>query len=131
MTGVEPLAVNGLAGYTATIAQTGRFLRLIVMAMPDHRLYRFLIVTPQQPTGQLSEDLRRMTYSFRALRAAERAVLEPLRLRLSRVRPGEGLDGLVDRMAPIPDARARFLLLNGLDEESVVTTGEQVRLIGE
>ena len=101
------------------------------MAMPDHRLYRFLIVTPQQPTGQISEDLRRMTYSFRALSAAEQAALKPLRLRLSRVRPGEGLNSLVNRMAPIPDARARSLLLNGLDEESVVTTGEQFRLIGE
>ncbi len=129
--GVETLTVNGLAGYTATIAQSDRFLRLIVIAMPDHRLYRFLIVTPQQPTGQLSEDLKRMTYSFRALNATERAALKPLRLRLSRVRPGEGLDSLVDRMAPIPDARARFLLLNGLDEEAVLTAGEQVRLVGD
>ncbi|WP_343564074.1 M48 family metalloprotease [Kiloniella sp. b19] len=129
--GIEAITVNGLEGYTASTRVKGRDFRLVVIRMPNEAVYRFRMITQGPQTYELSEELRRTTYSFRALTAREKAALKPLRIRLRTIRPGDTINSLVARMDVRHYARERFLVINDLPENAVLETGQLVKLIQE
>ncbi|MFQ5784637.1 MAG: M48 family metalloprotease [Alphaproteobacteria bacterium] len=130
---VEALTVNGMAAATGTARantrQGQRDVRAIVIRYDRTHLYRFLVITPPQITASMSEDLRRMTYSFRALSEAEARAVKPLRIRIHEVAAGETVDSLAARL-PFDDFRVeRFRVLNGLKPNEALRPGRLVKLI--
>ncbi len=133
--GVEALTVDGMPAATGTTRldtrQGPRDVRLVAIGFDDERVYRFLFVTPPALTDSLGPELRRTTYSFRRLSAAEAARLQPLRLRVHTVAAGETVQGLARRM-PFADYRLeRFRVLNGLAPGESLQPGERVKLVVE
>lgn len=133
--GVEAITVNGMAAATGQVSVDGRGgprdLRLVAIRYDDSTIYRMLFITPPKVTASLSRPLRETTYSFRKLSAGEAAALKPWRVVLHTVRPGETASVLAERM-PFPDYRLRrFLVLNGLSENSPLPAGRVVKLIAE
>ena len=132
---VESLTINGMAAATGQVTVSGRGgqrdLRLIAIRYDQSTVYRMLFATPPKLTAALSRPLRETTYSFRKLSAAEAAALKPWRLVLHKVRPGETSTALAARM-PFADYRLqRFLVLNGLSENTPLPAGGTVKLIAE
>ena len=132
---VEALEINGLpaaTGRTRARTRQGEFdVRLVAIRTGPGTIYRFQFVTPTNRTAALSEGLRRTTYSFRTLSAAEAAELKPQRIKIHQVRRGESVSSLANRL-PFSDLRQeRFLTLNGLGKGETLKAGQKVKLITE
>ena len=131
---VERLEINGMPAATATTRINSRSAgrldaRLVAISYDEETLYRFLFATPPSVTQSLSVDLRRTTYSFRRLSAAEAAAIKPNRLRIHTVRRGETVSALAARM-PFSDLpEKRFLTLNGLAPGAGLKAGQKVKLV--
>lgn len=133
LTNGEHLTINGLAAATAsTRGRTSRGavdIRLVAIRFDAERVFRFTFITPPARTGQLGEALRRTTYSFRPLSAAERAEVKPLRVRIHTVRAGDSVASLAASQ-DVPDWREeRFAVLNGLAPGETLAAGRRVKLI--
>ncbi|MGB0632024.1 MAG: M48 family metalloprotease [Alphaproteobacteria bacterium] len=129
---LERITVNGLEAATATTQARTRGgavdLRLVAYRV-DKSIYRFIFVTPPGRTAAMSEDLRRVTYSFRTIGDREARNLNPLILRVKTVRRGETVSGLARRM-PFPDYKEeRFRVLNGLDENDGLRAGQKIKTV--
>ncbi len=132
---VEALTVNGLAAATGRTQVRGREgpldLRLIAIEGDPGWVYRFLFVTPPGLTSDLSEELRRTTYSFRRLSQSEAAAIKPRRLRLYTVRPGDTSSRISRRMSVEGDRLKHFLVLNGLSRSDPILPGQVVKIVTE
>jgi predicted Zn-dependent protease len=130
---VEDITINGFAAVTAATRVQGsnglRDVRLVVIRFNSEHLFRFVFLTPPQITASAADGLKRTTYSFKGLTAAEAAALKPLRLRVVRVRPGDTVASLAARMA-LPDRREeRFRVLNGLMAADNLPAGGLVKIV--
>jgi predicted Zn-dependent protease len=132
---VEAITVNGLAAATGQTQLRGRQgtrdIRLVAIRNDAETVYRFFFATPPELTGGLSEGLKRTTYSFRRLSAAEAAQVKPLRLSLHRVRSGETPSSISGLMAFEDYRLQRFLVLNGLNERSPIRPGQVLKVVTE
>ncbi len=130
---VETLDINGMPSATATTrinSRSGQLdVRLVAIGFDSNTIYRFLFATPPSMTESLSVDLRRTTYSFRRLSAAEAAAIKPNRLRIQTVKRGETVSSLAAK-TPFDDLpEKRFQTLNGLAPGADLTAGEKVKLV--
>ncbi len=131
--GIERVRINGMEALTGTARVSGRQgardLRLIVMRYDAQTIYRFLFLTPPKVTAGQAEGLRRTTYSFRKLSAAEAGRIKPKRIRLHKVRSGETASRLASRF-PYDDFQLeRFQTLNGLQAGQPLRAGQTVKII--
>ena len=132
---VERIVVNGMAGATAVTRvqrQSGPAdLRLVAVRQNPKRIYRFLFLTPTNLTQQLSEGLRRTTYSIRPITAAEAGNVKPLRIHIRAVKKGDTVADFAKQMA-FPDYREeRFRVYNGLGPGEALRPGRLVKIISE
>jgi predicted Zn-dependent protease len=132
---VERLSINGLdaaTGRTTVRTNEGEFdARAVAIRKDVQTIYRFVFLTPPSLVGNLSEELRRTTYSFRLLSAAEAAEIKPLRLKIVRAAAGDTVTSLARRMPFEEFAEERFRVLNGLMPGQEVTPGQQVKIVVE
>jgi len=135
LTDVEQIAIGGLpaaTGWTRVDTNRGaRDLRLVAILYDADTVYRFTYITPPALTQSLAFDLRRSTYSFRALTEAEAAQLKPLRLKVARVVEGDTAASLAERTAFSDNRDAQFRALNGLQPEDQPQPGQSVKLVVE
>lgn len=135
LAGTEQIAINGFpaaTGWTRVETNRGpRDLRLVAIQFDEQTIYRFTFITPPALSDSLSLDLRRTTYSFRAMTRDEGAILRPLRVQLHRVREGDTVAGLASRL-PLPDGREETLrVLNGLTRQDELKPDQLVKIVVE
>ena len=133
--GLQAIQVNGLPAATAAASNDTRSgprdFRLVAIRFDQDTVYRFIFMTPAKLTQGLATALQRTTYSFRRLSAGEAAALRPTRIALYRVQPGDTPAGIAQRMPPGKFRLQRFLVLNGLRENSPLRPGEAVKILRE
>ena len=133
LTSVEAIDVNGLDAATAAsridTSQGARDLRLIVIRQAENRIFRFLILTPTSVTQTLAAELRRMTYSFRALSDAEAAAIQPLRIAVRPAEAGETQASLAATMPFREYQLERFDVLNALAPSDALKPGQLIKLV--
>ncbi len=133
LSGLERLEVNGRPAATATTRvrtnRGARDLRLVAVGWDERRIYRFMFITPPGQTARFRTDFRRTTHSLRRLPEAEADALQPLRLTIHTVQPGETVAELAARMPYSEFKERRFRVLNGLDGGTGVTPGQKVKLV--
>jgi len=132
---LESIEVNGLRTATAWLRvrqRSGDFdLRAVAIKFGPTQVYRFQFLTPADRSAEKSEILRRATYSFRRITAAEADAVKPYRIRIHTVAPGETAQSLADRL-PFEDFRLeRFRLINGLAPGEEPEVGQKIKLIAE
>ncbi len=129
----ERLEIDGMraaTGRTRINTQQGpRDVRLVAIRFDDTTMYRFMFLTPPNLTARLSEPLRRTTHSFRRLSEQEAAALEPYRLTIHEVQPGETVADLAARTPYAELRERRFRVLNGLEPGEEVQAGQKVKLV--
>jgi predicted Zn-dependent protease len=90
------------------------------------RVYYFVMLTPGgygvQPFATMINSLRRIT-------PAEAAAIRPRIMHVETVRPGDTVQSLASRMAYRDFRLERFLSLNGLAPNAVLTPGQKVKLV--
>ena len=130
---LENLNVNGMPGATGeTEIQTQQgwaVLRLLVIGFTPERMARIMILSPGRPSAALAQELRRFTYSLRQLSPQEAAALQPQRLKIIRVKPGDSIAGFAAQMPFQTYRDARFRVLNGLPENASLRPGTALKLV--
>ncbi len=130
---IDRITINGMAAATGA-ARIGtrdgpRDLRAVALRFSGETIYRFLILTPPGITASLSEDLRRMTYSFRPLTERELASARPQRIDIYEVKPGDTVDSLAAAMPYETLKSERLRVLNGLAPDETLQPGRLIKLI--
>ena len=132
---VERISINGMpaaTGRTTVNTQNGRMnLRLVAIQFGNGSIYRFRFLTPPGLVDSLATDLRRTTFSFRALSQDEAGRLKPYRVKAVAVGASDTVESLAARL-PFADFRAeRFRTLNGLGANDRVLAGQRVKTVVE
>ena len=135
LSGLQDITVNGMNAATAAAAvQTQQGVanyRLIAIRADSSHVYRFVFLGSAGTLAANDEELRRTTYSFERLSEAEASSYRPLRLQVVQVQPGDTIDSLAARMPQGPEQRARFQVLNGIDNNAQLQSGMLVKLVVE
>lgn len=126
---IQRTTVNGLpAAYaTARVATRQQTLDVTVFAysFANNRAYHFAAITP---AGR-SDLFTPMYQSVRRLSGVESASIRPRRLRVVTIRRGDSVQTLAGRMAYSDYRVERFLALNGLSANTVLTPGQKVKIV--
>jgi predicted Zn-dependent protease len=132
---VERIRINGLdaaTGYASGNTRSGpRVIRLVVIRFDRDTVYRMMYLTTPQRFRSVDRGFRRSAVSFQRLSDAEAQRLQPLRLRIHRVRRGDTMDRLARRMPYEQHRLERFLVLNNLEEGDRLQIGQRVKLVVE
>lgn len=130
---VERIRINGLeaaTGYASGNTRSGpRVIRLVVIRFDANTVYRLMYVTTPQRFQTMDRAFRQSALSFHRLTREEAQRLQPLRLRIHRVRPGETSQSLARRMPYEQHRLERFLVLNNLEPDDPLQVGQRVKLV--
>ena len=131
---VDRLTINGMKGATGEARirtrKGPRDLRAVALRFEGDTIYRFLILTPPKFTAAMNEDLRRMTFSFRALTKREIANARPQRISIHKVKRGETVKSLAAAMPFETFKEERLRVLNGLRPREALKPGRLIKVIG-
>ena len=133
ITHFERFTVNGMDAVTALARGSGgRGVRLVAVRFRRDAVARFLFAPSAPPGSGLDRRYRTATHSFRRLRAWEAQSVQPWRIAVHEVGPGDTVRSLVDRhfAAGVEMPRRTFRLLNGLPRGEP-RIGDRVKLIVE
>ncbi|SFK40607.1 M48 family metalloprotease [Methylocapsa palsarum] len=127
---IETDSVNGAPAAIAT-AHAGEWsFRVAVIRLEPTEVYRLIFAT--RTLGAESEKrFRSALDSFHHASAEEIRAVRPLRVGIVTAKAGEDADALAARMA-VPDRQLDFfLLINGLESQAALQTGERYKIITE
>jgi predicted Zn-dependent protease len=126
---VEELTVNGLPAATATAAGSQWAFRLYVVRFGGD-VYRFIFAAKNR-TAEADRAFRESVQSFRRLSSQEMRSIKPLHLKIVKVQSGDTVASLSTRMVPFDHQLERFQVLNGLEPDEQLKTGDVVKIISE
>jgi predicted Zn-dependent protease len=126
---VEELSVNGVPAATATAIGNQWAFRLYVVRFGGE-VYRFIFAAKNR-TPEEDRAFRESIQTFRRLLPQERST-KPLRLKIVKAQSGDTAESLSTRMAlPLDHPVERFRVLNGLEPDEEVKSGDLVKIILE
>jgi predicted Zn-dependent protease len=124
---IRSTSINGNEAVTArATADAWQFDVTVIRA--GGNVYRLLTAAPRNSTG-LEQIARQVAGSFREMSAAERASLNPLRIRILTVQPTDTVASLAARMRGVDRAQETFRLINGLASSANLSAGTKVKII--
>jgi len=130
---IENITVNGMPAATAVTrakSQQGVVdIRLVAILFDNNTIARFFMMTPPKLTQQLSEGLKRTTYSFRRIGEAEAAKIKPYRLQIIIVAKGDTVASLAAQLPYADFQEERFRVLNGLGPGEQLAPGTLAKTI--
>lgn len=133
LTKPEDITINGLQAVTAASRALIRGqvtdMRFIVLRFAADRLVRFLILDTSERLKAASTEIRRMTYSFRSLSAAQKRRLKPPRVRVEKVATSADLHQLWRRMQVVDFPKQRFDVLNGIKTGRQIKPGDLIKIV--
>lgn len=132
--GVERISVNGLPAATASFSGkvNGNPMTIRVLAISwNGRMVRFQYAIPSGASAAMIEDLKRSSYSFRTMTAAEKQSVKPYRLQVVTAGPGDSVATLARKQPFDQLSEQRFRALNGLSAGAGITAGQKYKLVVE
>jgi len=126
-TSIRMTTVNGLQAATAR-ASADQWDFDITVIRAGGSVYRLLTAMPRGSVqlGQLAQEVRG---SFRRLSSAEKRALKPLTLQVVKAGPGQTEQSLATRMRGVSRPRELFRVLNGLEGNQTVVTGQSYKIV--
>ncbi|MGI9437758.1 MAG: M48 family metalloprotease [Geminicoccaceae bacterium] len=94
-------------------------------------VYRFLFLSPGGASSAQARAAKETVESFRKLSAEEAARYKPKRIKVVKVRSGEGIASLAGKMAVDDFPIEQFVVLNGLESGEEPEAGSLVKLISD
>jgi len=131
---VESLEINGMKAATATArvrSNSGQEIdiRPVAARREGSSVFRLLYITPIEQTADLSESLRRSTYSLRRISEDEAQQIKPLRLKIREARSGDTISELSKKLPYGTLNDAFFRVLNDLKPGEGLTAGEMIKVV--
>ncbi|SMH56274.1 M48 family metalloprotease [Azospirillum agricola] len=131
--GLQATTIGGLPAATAvTRGETGgeaADIRLVAIRFDNDTFYRFTFLAPAGGLARADRDFQATANSFHRLTRQEAAQLQPRRLRVVAVRPGDSVETFVRRMPQEPYAEELFRIINDLPPGTPLAPGQAVKLI--
>jgi predicted Zn-dependent protease len=129
----ENITINGMPAATAAFAGTANgtpvIIRVVAIQWKPGQFFRFQMAIPQAAGTAAVENMKRTTYSFRAMSESERASVHALKVRTFTA-ASESLAQAAARMAFPSHKEERFAVLNGLGGDGL-TSGQIYKVITE
>lgn len=126
---LEHININGLKAVTASAHFREKDYRLIAIRGGQNITFHFTFITTPSTTTRFNSDFRRATYSFRRISKAEATAIQPLRIKIIKIAPGDTPRKLADRM-PFEAFRLEWLLiLNGLTPNQELRPGRSIKVV--
>jgi len=129
LSGVKTFRVNGLEAASGYASIGDREVRLVAIRQDAERVYRFIIMDKLGALARFSGKYLKFVKSFRQLSLSEAKAIQPLRIRIRTVRPGDTAESLSARMPFTKRKAERFRVLNGLERGEQPRIGQRVKLI--
>jgi predicted Zn-dependent protease len=126
---IEQFTVNGFPAAGASAKGDQWSFRLYAVRFGSD-VYRFIFATKHR-SAETDRSFRESLNSFRRMSLKESREARPFRLKIVTVGPNDTIDTLSQHMASLDHKRARFLVLNGLNANSVLKPGELVKIVVE
>jgi predicted Zn-dependent protease len=131
-TGAESITINGMPAATAAFAGTANnkpvIIRVVAIQWQPGQFFRFQMAIPQDAGTATVENLKRSTYSFRAMTTQEKSSIKPYKIRTFTAKQGDTVASVSQQMAYANFREERFRVLNGLSSENL-TAGSVYKLI--
>lgn len=126
---IRPTRIDGLPAATARASADRWDFDITVVRLKD-RIYRFLTAAPSgsrdlEPTASV------VRAGFRRMSATEIRQLQPLRIRIVTVAPGDTVVSLAARMKGVERKVELFRLLNAIPSGSVLSPGQKVKVVSD
>ena len=133
---LERMEVNGLkaaTGYTSIKLENNdtNHVRQFVIRGNNRFIYRFIFITPSKYVTDLDRKFRHTALSFRLLSPKETSIMQPNRISISTVQPGDTSELLAKRM-PFGQFNIEwFKVFNSNVVSDGLSVGERVKLVIE
>ncbi|MEZ5813261.1 MAG: M48 family metalloprotease [Alphaproteobacteria bacterium] len=132
--GLEAITVNGKPGATASFTGNvnGKAMTIRLVAIKyGNKFARFQMAFPQGAPASLVEGLKKTTYSFRSMSAAEKQSLRPYRIAVFAARAGDTVASIA-RWQPFTQLQEEhFRILNGLGPNEGLKAGRLYKKVVE
>lgn len=126
---VRDISLHGMPAATARAhADSWDFAITVVRA--GGQVYRFLTAAPAG-SAALETTAASVTGSFHELTDSEKAALKPLRIRVIKVQPGEGIAELANQMQGTNRKLELFRVLNALPMGQSPSVGDRVKIVAQ
>lgn len=134
MQGLETMNVNGNPAATANFSGTvnGQAMNIRLVAIKwGSSFARFTIGIPQNASAAMVDGLKKTTYSFRSMTAAEKQNIKPLRLKTFTASASDSVSGMARRLPFSQLQEERFRVLNGLQPGEGLQAGKLYKTVVE
>ena len=126
---LEIININGLAAITASSHFRGKDYRLVAIRGRARMIFHLTFITAPSLTAQRSSDFRRATYTFRHISKAESAAVEPHRIRIINIKPGDTQKTLANSMSLQAFQLEWLRTLNGLAPGQELIPGKSIKVV--
>jgi predicted Zn-dependent protease len=126
---VRSLRIKGLDAATAR-ASADKWDFDVTVIRVKNRIYRVLTAAPTG-SGNLEPTANAVRASFRKMTQSEVAALQPLRIKVLTVKPGETVTSLAGRMRGTDRRLELFRLLNALPAGGTLSTGKEIKIVSD
>jgi len=123
----EDLTINGFPAASAQARGDQWQFRVYALRFGSD-VYRFIFATKEKTT-ESDRNARETVNSFRRLSLEEIQAARPLRIKIITAQPGDTVESLSHRMAPVDRPMERFRVLNGLDAHAQVKVRDLVKIV--
>ncbi len=135
LSGVETITINRMeaaTGRTRVRNQSGSLdVRLVAIRHDSNHIYRFTFLTRPAQTRNFDAELRRTTFSFRKLTAADRARYDAWKIEMRVVRRNDSVASLSRGMPMSGPKEEWFRVLNGMAPGEEPSPGDVAKVVVE
>lgn len=129
LSGVERIDVNGTPAATASTRINGKDYRAVAIQGEGDRIFRFRFISDPSATQSLSQPFRETTYSFRRLSAEEASRIQPYRIIVVPIQPGDTVASLSKNFPEGNFSQAAFRVINDLKPQDPLPNSGRVKTV--
>ena len=130
----ERTTINGMnaatAAFNGTVNGAAMTIRVVAIEFTSGSFARFQIAIPRGASQSTVDDLKRVSYSFAKLSNAQKAKLQPYRVRIVTAKSGDTIASMARRMPYNDSPEERFRVLNSLLPNEALVAGRKYKVIG-
>ena len=130
----ERTTINGMnaatAAFNGTVNGAAMTIRVVAIEFTSGSFARFQIAIPRGASQSTVDDLKRVSYSFAKLSNAQKAKLQPYRVRIVTAKSGDTIASMARRMPYNDSPEERFRVLNSLLPNEALVAGRKYKIIG-
>lgn len=129
LTDLGRIDINGIPAATGATRIDGMDYRVVAIQGDGNRVFRFRFISDPSITGSLQKEFRVTTYSFRRLSTKEASRIQPNRIIVVPITPGDSVASLSRGFPEGNFSQASFRVINDLKPQQALPKSGQVKVV--